>query len=86
MGHVAVFGNDFEALDGFFIADNVREEDRAVFLDPVGGGSLIISLGGKLYDEAIVRMHKPWELVGGNGGRGRYFGRLDLGGFSGHRK
>lgn len=43
MGHVAVFGYYFEALDGFFVADDVVEEDGAVFLDP--GGSVSWELG-----------------------------------------
>lgn len=43
MGHVAVFGYYFEALDGFFVADDVVEEDGAVFLDP--GGSVSLGAG-----------------------------------------
>lgn len=36
MGHVAVFGDDLEALDGFFVADYVAEVDGAVLFDPGG--------------------------------------------------
>lgn len=34
MGHVTVFGDDLETLDGFSVANNVVEEDWAVLLDP----------------------------------------------------
>lgn len=49
MGHVAVSGDDLEALDGFFVADYVAQVDGAVFLDPgrfvLGGGVGRISRG-----------------------------------------
>ena len=32
--HVAIFGNYFQALDCFGVADYVVEVDRAVFFDP----------------------------------------------------
>lgn len=35
VGHVAIFGDDFEAFDGFFVADYVGEVDGAVFFDPI---------------------------------------------------
>lgn len=35
VGHVAVFGDDFEAFDGFGVADYVVEVDWAVFFHPV---------------------------------------------------
>jgi hypothetical protein len=34
MGHVAIFCDDFETLDGLRVADNIIEKDRAVFLNP----------------------------------------------------
>lgn len=34
MWHVAFFSDDFEAFDGFDVADYVVEEDWTVFLDP----------------------------------------------------
>jgi len=34
VGHVAIAGNDLEALDRFVVADNVVQEDGAVLLDP----------------------------------------------------
>ena len=34
VGHVAIFGDDFETLDCFGVAYYVVEVDRAVFLDP----------------------------------------------------
>lgn len=42
VGHVAVFGDDLEALDGFDIADYVIEVDGAVFFDPFDGRLLIV--------------------------------------------
>ena len=35
MGHVSIFGDDFETFDGFRVADNVVEVDRSVLLDPI---------------------------------------------------
>lgn len=50
VGHVAVFGDDLEALDGFLVADYVAEVDGAVLLDPggfvLGGGVGRIRKGG----------------------------------------
>jgi hypothetical protein len=50
VGHVAVFGDDLEALDGFFVADYVAQVDGAVLLDPggfvLGGGIGRIRRGG----------------------------------------
>ena len=37
VGHVAVFGDDFEAVDRFCVADYVGEVGGAVFLDPGDG-------------------------------------------------
>lgn len=37
MRHVSIFDNDFEAFNGFDIADYVVEENGAVFFDPVCG-------------------------------------------------
>ncbi len=34
MGHVAIFGNDFETLNGFRVANYIVQIDRAVFFDP----------------------------------------------------
>lgn len=59
MGHVAVAGDDLEALDGFGVAYYVVEENGAVFFDP-----------GGLECKPFERIEKgefgdiPWELVG----------------------
>jgi len=34
MGHVAIFGDDLEALNGFGIANDIVEVDGTVFLYP----------------------------------------------------
>lgn len=34
MGHVAIFCDDLETLDGLLVADNIIKKDRAVFLNP----------------------------------------------------
>lgn len=38
MRHISIFRNDLEALNGLRIANDVVEENRAVFLDPRAGG------------------------------------------------
>lgn len=54
MGHVAVFGDDFEAFDGFGVADYVVEEDGAVFFDP--GDTLGVDEGvGECLVTMVVR-------------------------------
>jgi hypothetical protein len=35
--HVAIFGNDLKALNGFRVADYIVQIDRAVFFDPEEG-------------------------------------------------
>jgi len=55
VGHVAVFGDDFEALDGFGVADDVVEVDGAVFFHP-----------GKLVTCAASSMGVwPYAIAGG---------------------
>ena len=34
MGHVAIFRNNFQALDRLCVADNIIQEDRSIFLNP----------------------------------------------------
>lgn len=71
MRHVAIFRNDFEALNGFSIADYVVEVDRAVFLDPEGSElvkcSSIYSEGGvkwggcgDITTEGRMKRHWDW--------------------------
>lgn len=38
MRHVTIFRDDLKALNGLCVANDVVEEDRAVFLDPRDGG------------------------------------------------
>jgi hypothetical protein len=52
--HVAIFGDDFEALDGFGVAYYIVEEDWAVFLYPGGTLDGMLHCGGR---------YGPWELI-----------------------
>ena len=36
MGHIAIFGDDFETFDGFFVADYIGKVDGSILLNPVG--------------------------------------------------
>lgn len=57
MGHIAIFGNDLEALDRFDVANYVVEEDGAVFLDPAGAGQLRSVFG------CAAEGSSPWQFV-----------------------
>ena len=54
--HVAVFGNDLEALNGFGVADNIVEVDGTVLFYP---GQASVRMGGQ-HD---VGDGLPWQLV-----------------------
>jgi len=41
MRHVAIFGDDLEALNGFGIADDIIEVDRTIFLYP---GTMLVGV------------------------------------------
>ena len=55
MWHVAIFGDDLEALDGFGVANYIVEEDWAIFLDPDQ-----TTLDSRW---VLVRKMLPWKLI-----------------------
>ena len=62
MRHIAIFRNNLKALNGLRVANNVVEEDRAVFLDPRGDGFNYYMLGncGKIKQRML-----PWQVICG---------------------
>lgn len=67
VGHIAVFGDDLQALDRFHVADDVVEVDGAVLLDPTLVRDLSSGLGNDaLLTKASRRPPKShWQLLYG---------------------
>ena len=57
MRHIAIFGDDLEALDCLSVADYVVKIDRSVFLNPVQPSAFTLP---DLHDERL-----PWQVVRG---------------------
>lgn len=60
MGHVAISGNNLEALDRLDVSDYIVEEDGAVFLDPITVVSLFTGQCPFSRERCVSRATVPW--------------------------
>jgi len=61
MGHVAVAGDDLEALDGLCVADNVVEEDGPVLLYPAERRQHIVNYSGLPRTGTLTKAARRWR-------------------------